>query len=78
MTASATFVSGARITPIPWVPSRSFTTTGAPPTARIAGSTSARSRTNIVAGMPMLCRDRICEARSLSRELPIPAEVLGV
>ncbi len=43
MIASATLVSGARITPIPWVPSSSFRmTTGAPPTRSIAASTSWR------------------------------------
>ena len=43
ITASATLVSGARITPMPWVPSSSLITTGAPPTRSMAGSTSARS-----------------------------------
>ena len=67
MIASATLRSGARITPMPWVPSSSLITTGAPPTRSIAGSTSARLRTNVVAGMPMSWRDRIWVARSLSR-----------
>ena len=58
---------GARITPMPWVPSSSLITTGAPPTRSIAGITSARSRTKVVAGIAMLWRDRICVARSLSR-----------
>ena len=78
MIASATLSSGARMTPMPWVPSSSLMTTGAPPTRSIAGITSARSRTNVVAGMPMPWRDRIWVARSLSRELAIPLEVLGV
>ena len=39
---------------MPWVPSSSLMTTGAPPTRSIAGITSARSRTNVVAGIPML------------------------
>ncbi len=78
MMASATFVSGARMTPIPCVPSRSLMTTGAPPTRSIAGRTSARSRTNAVAGIPMLCRERICVARSLSRALAMPLAVFGV
>ena len=38
MIASATLRSGARITPMPWVPSSSLMTTGAPPTRSIAGS----------------------------------------
>ena len=59
MIASATLISGARITPMPWVPSSSLMTTGAPPTRSIAGNTSARSRTNVVAGMAILWRDRI-------------------
>ena len=63
---------------MPWVPSSSLMTTGAPPTRSIAGITSARSRTNVVAGIAMWCRDRIWVARSLSRELVMPAAVLGV
>ena len=78
MIASATFTSGARITPMPWVPSSSLITTGAPPTSSIAGRTSARLRTNAVAGMPMLCRERIWFARSLSREFVMPFAVFGV
>ena len=78
MIASATLTSGARMTPMPWVPSSSLMTTGAPPTRSIAGRTSARLRTNAVAGMPMLCRDRIWVARSLSREFAMPFAVLGV
>ena len=49
MIASATLTSGARITPMPCVPSSSLMTTGAPPTRSIAGRTSARLRTNAVA-----------------------------
>ena len=78
MTASATLLSGARMTPIPWVPSSSLITTGAPPTRSIAGSTSLRLRTKVVAGMPMLCRDRIWIDLSLSREFAMPLAVLGV
>ena len=78
MIASATLTSGARITPMPCVPSSSLITTGAPPTCSIACFTSARLRTKKVAGMPMLCRDRICVARSLSRLLLMPFAVLGV
>ncbi len=72
MIASATLMSGARMTPMPWVPSSSLITTGAPPTRSIAGITSARSRTKVVAGIAISCLDRICEARSLSRELEMP------
>jgi len=78
MIASATLSSGARITPIPCVPSRSLMTTGAPPTRSIAGITSARSRTKVVGGIPMLWRERICVARNLSRELAMPLAVFGV
>ena len=78
MIASATLRSGARITPMPCVPSSSLITTGAPPTRSIAGITSARSRTNVVGGITTSWRERICEARSLSRELLMPAAVLGV
>ena len=78
MIASAIFTSGARMTPMPWVPSSSLMTTGAPPTRSIAGRTSARLRTKVVAGIPMLCRDRICVARSLSRAFEMPFAVLGV
>ena len=63
---------------MPWVPSSSLITTGAPPTRSIAGITSARSRTNAVAGIAMPCRDRIWLARSLSRELVMPYDVAGV
>src|SRR6218665_2816998 len=78
MIASATRTSGARITPIPCVPSNSFITTGAPPTRSIAERTSARLRTNAVAGIAILCGERICLARTLSRELAIPFAVFGV
>ncbi len=63
---------------MPWVPSSSFTTTGAPPTRSIAGSTSWRLRTKEVFGMPMSWRDRIWMARSLSREFVMPLAVFGV
>ena len=63
---------------MPCVPSSSLITTGAPPTRSIAGITSARLRTNVVGGIPMSWRDRICVARSLSRELVMPFAVLGV
>ncbi|GEM_PF-1847537 len=53
-------------------------TTGAPPTRSIAGITSARSRTKVVGGIPMLWRERICVARNLSRELAMPLAVFGV
>ena len=53
-------------------------TTGAPPTCSMAGSTSERSRTNIVAGIPMPWRERIWVALSLSREFEMPWDVLGV
>ncbi len=78
MIASATFLVGARITPMPWVPSSSLITTGAPPTMSIAVDTSPRLRTNTVAGMSISWRERIWVARSLSREFMIPAAVLGV
>jgi hypothetical protein len=76
--ASATRLLGARMTPMPWVPSSSLMTTGAPPTRSMAGRTSARLRTKAVAGMPMSWRERIWMARSLSRELVMPLAVLGV
>ncbi len=78
MIASAIFTSGARMTPMPCVPSSNLMTTGAPPTRSMAGRTSARLRTNAVAGIPMLCRERICVARSLSRAFAMPFAVLGV
>lgn len=78
MMASATFLVGARITPMPWVPSSSLMTTGAPPTMSMAVETSPRLRTNTVAGWSMPWRERIWLARSLSREFMMPAAVLGV
>ena len=63
---------------MPWVPSSSLITTGAPPTMSIAVDTSPRLRTNTVAGMSISWRERIWVARSLSREFMIPAAVLGV
>ena len=78
MIASATFTWGARITPIPCVPSRSLMTTGAPPTRSMAGRTSARLRTKAVGGIAMLCRERIWFARNLSRALEMPFAVFGV
>ena len=78
MIASAILMSGARMTPMPWVPSSSLMTTGAPPTRSMAGMTSARLRTKVVAGIPIWWRERICAARSLSRALEMPLAVLGV
>ncbi len=63
---------------MPWVPSSSLITTGAPPTRSMAEVTSARSRTKVVAGIPMLWRDRIWVARSLSRLLVMPYAGFGV
>ena len=53
-------------------------TTGAPPTRSIAPRTSARLCTKAVAGIPMLWRERIWVARSLSREFVMPFAVFGV
>ena len=57
---------------MPCVPSSSLISTGAPPTRSMAGSTSLRSRTNAVFGIPLSWRDRIWIARSLSREFVMP------
>lgn len=51
---------------------------GRAPMRLIAGRTSFRSRTKVVWGMPMSWRERIWRERSLSRELEMPAAVLGV
>jgi hypothetical protein len=77
MMAFATLTLSARITPMPCVPSSSLMITGAPPTRSIAGRTSDLSRTNVVCGMPMRWRLRICSDRSLSRELRMPFEELA-
>ena len=74
MIASATFTVSARITPMPCVPSSSLMMTGAPPIRAIAGSTSRRSRTKVVRGMPIPWRLRIWRERSLSREFAMPVE----
>jgi hypothetical protein len=77
MMPSAALTDSASSTPMPWVPSISLMTTGAPPTRSIAGSTSCLSRTKFVFGMPIWCRLRICRLRSLSREFAIPIEELA-
>ncbi len=77
MMASADSTDSASNTPIPCVPSNSLIMTGAPPTRLMAGSTSFLSRTNVVFGMPIWCRLRICRLRSLSREFEIPADVFA-
>ena len=62
---------------MPWVPSISLMTTGAPPTRSMAGSTSFLSRTKAVCGIPMECRLSICKLRNLSLELAILADELA-
>ena len=78
MMASATLASGARMTPTPCVPSSSLMMTGAPPTRSMAADASWRSRTKVDDGMRTLWRESSCSDRSLSRELAMPCEVLGV
>ena len=63
---------------MPWVPSSSLITTGAPPTRSIAGITSARSRTNVVAGMPMLVPGQDLGGAQLVAGVGDAVEVFGV
>ena len=76
--ASATFLFGARITPMPCVPSSSLITTGCAADPLDGGQHVVAAVTNVVAGILMSWRDRIWKARSLSRELVMPFAVFGV
>ena len=71
MTDSAAFLVSQRTTPMPWVPSSSLTTSGAPPTWSITPWTSLVECAKPVTGSPMPRRERSWRQRSLSREREI-------
>ena len=60
MTDSAAFFVSARTTPIPWVPSRSLTTTGGPPTISRSSAMSWVEWAYPVTGSPTRARARSC------------------
>ena len=67
MTDSAAFLVSARTTPMPWVPSSSLTTTGAPPTVSSRPSMSLVEWAKPVTGSPIPPWLSSCSDRSLSR-----------
>ena len=67
MTLSAAWEVSARTTPMPWVPSRSLITDGAPPTNWSRSPTSSGERAKPVTGIPMPLRASSWRLRSLSR-----------
>ena len=68
----------ASTTPMPWVPSSSLITRGAPPTISTSPSMSLVEWANPVTGRPMPRRAMICSDRSLSRDREMAMEVLAV
>ncbi len=68
ITDSAAFSVSQSTTPIPWVPSRTLITRGAPLTIRIRSGTSSGEWAKPVTGRPMPLRESSCRERSLSRE----------
>ena len=67
ITDSAAFLVSASTTPTPWVPSSSFTITGAPPTVSSSPSMSLVEWAKPVTGRPMPVPGQQLQARSLSR-----------
>ncbi len=68
ITLSAALCVSASTTPMPWVPSSSLITSGAPPTILIRSWMSSGLWANPVTGRPIPLRDSSCRERSLSRE----------
>ncbi|MNT62869.1 hypothetical protein D3C72_2006300 [compost metagenome] len=67
-----------RITPLPWVPSLSFTTCGGGPSMDSRSTVSSGLSPNTVTGMSMPLEARIWCARSLSRARRMASDGLGV
>ena len=72
ITDSAAWLVSASTTPIPWVPSSSLITSGAPLTMVIRSGMSSGEWAKPVTGRPMPLRDSSCSERSLSRERVMP------
>ncbi|MCY1268567.1 hypothetical protein D9M70_170430 [compost metagenome] len=68
ITDSAAFSVSQSTTPMPWVPSSTLITSGAPLTMRIRSGMSSGEWAKPVTGRPMPLRDSSCSERSLSRE----------
>ncbi len=76
ITLSAACRVSASTTPIPWVPSTSFTTSGAPPTMAIKSLVSSGEWAMPVTGRSMPWRASSCNERSLSRARVIATDSL--
>ncbi len=76
-TDSAAFSVSQSTTPMPWVPSSSLITSGAPPTISIRSGTSSGEWAKPVTGRPMPLRDSSCSERSLSRERAMATDSLS-
>ncbi len=77
ITDSAALWVSQSTTPMPWVPSSSLITSGAPPTMLIRSGMSSGEWAKPVTGRPMPRRDSSCRARSLSRERVIATDSLS-
>ena len=77
ITLSAALWVSANTTPIPWVPSSSLMTRGAPPTMSMRSPTSSGECAKPVTGRPMPLRASNCSERSLSRERLIATDSLA-
>ncbi|MNC13346.1 hypothetical protein D3C75_610900 [compost metagenome] len=77
ITDSAAFAVSQSTTPIPWVPSSTLITSGAPLTMSIRSGMSSGEWAKPVTGRPMPLRDSSCSERSLSRERLIATDSLS-
>ncbi|MNH33353.1 hypothetical protein D3C79_938590 [compost metagenome] len=77
ITDSAAWVVSHSTTPMPWVPSSTLITRGAPLTIWIKSGMSSGEWAKPVIGRPMPRRDSNCSERSLSRERAMATDSLS-
>ena len=77
ITDSAALAVSHSTTPMPWVPSSTLITSGAPLTIAIRSGMSSGEWAKPVTGRPMPLRDSSCSERSLSRERLIATDSLS-
>ncbi|MNJ60973.1 hypothetical protein D3C77_567390 [compost metagenome] len=77
ITDSAALVVSHSTTPMPWVPSSTLITSGAPLTIWIRSGISSGEWAKPVTGRPIPRRDNSCSERSLSRERAMATDSLS-
>ncbi|MNE39837.1 hypothetical protein D3C80_1338120 [compost metagenome] len=77
ITDSAAVAVSHSTTPMPWVPSSTLITNGAPLTISIRSGMSSGEWANPVTGKPIPRRDNNCSERSLSRERAMATDSLS-